>query len=148
METTFHFLLYRAFHAQRSFLRPRLFALGLGSGQPKLLAYTAEHPGCRPKELAAYYEIDPAAVSRMLDALEKAGFVERRQDKESRRGARLYLTPAGEAACDGWEKACLKAQTQMLRGFSEDEKTQFAMFLERAYRNLRAQQEEGAPWEN
>ncbi len=147
METTFHFLLYRAFHAQRSFLRPRLFALGLGSGQPKLLAYTAEHPGCRPKELAAYYEIDPAAVSRMLDALEKAGFMERRQDKESRRGARLYLTPAGEAACAGWEKACRETQDRMLRGFSEAEQAQFAALLERAYRNLHDGQEE-APWES
>lgn len=32
-------LLYRAFHAQRNFLRPSLGELGLGPGQPKLLNY-------------------------------------------------------------------------------------------------------------
>ena len=36
MEKTFHMLLYRAFHAQRSYLRPYLRELGLGTGQPKL----------------------------------------------------------------------------------------------------------------
>lgn len=39
MERTFHMLLYRAFHAQRNFLRPSLGELGLGPGQPKLLNY-------------------------------------------------------------------------------------------------------------
>ena len=73
METTFHLLLYRAFHMQRSYLRPCLREIGLGSGQPKLLSYIAAHPDCRPKELADYFEIDPAAVSRMLDTMEKSG---------------------------------------------------------------------------
>ena len=56
METTFHLLLYRAFHMQRSYLRPCLREIGLGSGQPKLLSYIAAHPNCRPKELADYFE--------------------------------------------------------------------------------------------
>ena len=32
MERTFHMLLYRAFHAQRTYLWPSLNELGLGSG--------------------------------------------------------------------------------------------------------------------
>ena len=43
MEKTFHMLLYRAFHAQRSYLRPHVARLGLGAGQPKLLWYLAGH---------------------------------------------------------------------------------------------------------
>ena len=66
MEQRFHMLLYRAFHAQRSRLRPRLRELGLGPGQPKLLSYLDRHGPCRQKELADYFEVDPAAVSRML----------------------------------------------------------------------------------
>ena len=87
METTFHLLLYRAFHMQRSYLRPCLREIGLGSGQPKLLSYIAAHPNCRPKELADYFEIDPAAVSRMLDTMEKSGFIVRRADDRNRRSA-------------------------------------------------------------
>ena len=67
MERTFHMLLYRAFHAQRSYLRPCLGEIGLEVGQPKMLTYLANHEPCRQRELAAYFEIDSAAVSRMLD---------------------------------------------------------------------------------
>ena len=41
MERTFHMLLYRAFHAQRSYLRPCLGEIGLVVGQPKLITYLA-----------------------------------------------------------------------------------------------------------
>lgn len=66
MERTFHMLLYRAFHAQHNFLRPSLGELGLGPGQPKLLNYLMNRGPCRQRELADYFEIDPAAVCRML----------------------------------------------------------------------------------
>ena len=39
MERMFHILLYRAFHAQRNYLRPCFQEIGLGAGQPKLLGY-------------------------------------------------------------------------------------------------------------
>ena len=71
MERTFHMLLYRAFHAQRNYLRPYLEEIGLGSGQPKILSYLSVQGPCHQKELAEYFEIDPAAVCRMLDSLEK-----------------------------------------------------------------------------
>lgn len=145
METTFHLLLYRAFHMQRSYLRPCLREIGLGSGQPKLLSYIAAHPHCRPKELADYFEIDPAAVSRMLDTMEKSGFIVRRADDRNRRSACLSLTEAGAEAFHGWRAHCQREDAVMLRGFTEKEKAQFADFLVRAYRNLQdAQREETA----
>ena len=55
MEKTFHMLLYRAFHAQRNYLRPHLARLGLGAGQPKLLSYLTGHGPCRQRELAGYF---------------------------------------------------------------------------------------------
>ena len=63
MERTFHMLLYRAFHAQRHYLRPCLGEIGLEVGQPKLLTYLAGHEPCRQRELAEYFEVDSAAVS-------------------------------------------------------------------------------------
>ena len=69
MERTFHMLLYRAFHAQRNYLRASLNELGLGSGQPKLVAYLAARGPCRQREMADYFDVDPATVSRMLDCL-------------------------------------------------------------------------------
>ena len=145
MEQRFHMLLYRAFHAQRSRLRPRLRELGLGPGQPKLLSYLDRHGPCRQKELADYFEVDPAAVSRMVEALQKGGFVARRADQGSRRGDLLELTPRGVEAAHAWEDRCREAEERMLRGFSPEERERFAAYLDRAYRNLKEGKEED-PW--
>ncbi len=137
MEKTFHMLLYRAFHAQRNYLRPFVGEIGLGSGQPKLVAYLAERGPCRQRELAGYFEIDPAAVSRMLDALEKGGFVTRRVDESNRRADIISLTEQGLQANAAWQGHCREAEELMLDGFTAAEKEQFAQYLTRAYHNLR-----------
>ena len=72
----FHMRLMRAFHAQRTYLRPKVDELGLGPGQPKLLVYLAVHGPSSQRELAAFFECDPGAVSRMLDSLERAAFAD------------------------------------------------------------------------
>lgn len=141
LERTFHMLLYRAFHAQRAFLRPRGAALGLGTGQPKLIAYLARNGSCSQKCLADYFEIDPAAVCRMLDSLEKGGFIRRTADRADRRTGMVELTGKGEAAAQSWEDCCRQLEERMLDGFAPEERQQFAEYLFRAHRNLRKQQE-------
>ena len=130
-------LLYRAFHAQRNYLRPCFGRIGLGAGQPKLLVYLDSHGPCRQKKLADYFEIDPAAVSRMMDTLERGGFVARRRDAASRRGDLVELTEKGQQAVQAWTEFCGQEEEQMLQGFTLEERQQFAEFLGRAYRNLR-----------
>lgn len=140
MENGFHMLLYRAFHAQRAWLRPGRAALGLGPGQPKLIHYLARCGPCSQKQLACYFEVDPAAVCRMLDSLEKGGFVLRRTGPNDRRTGLVELTDKGRAASAAWEDACRAMEQQMLQGFSAREADQFADYLRRARDNLRAVQ--------
>lgn len=147
MERTFHMLLYRAFHAQRNYLRPCFGRIGLGAGQPKLLVYLDGHGPCRQKELADYFEIDPAAVSRMMDTLERGGFVVRRRDEASRRGDLVELTEKGRQAVQAWTEFCGQEEEQMLHDFTPEERQQFAEFLTRAYRNLR-EGKGGEQWES
>lgn len=137
MERSFHMLLYRAFHAQRSYLGHHLAEIGLGAGQPKLLTYLVHHGPCTQKTLADYFEIDPAAVCRMLDALERNGLIVRSAAKRDRRSGLIELTDAGRAAQSAWEVRCKDLEAQMLRGFTDEERAQFSQFLSRAYRNLR-----------
>ncbi|HIY21578.1 MAG TPA: MarR family transcriptional regulator [Candidatus Flavonifractor merdigallinarum] len=136
MERTFHMLLYRAFHAQRSRLQPCLRELGLGPGQPKLLSYLSTHGPCRQRELADYFEIDPAAVCRMLDVLEKGGFVSRQPEEGSRRCDLFSLTTLGQAATAAWKRRSKEVEELALTGFSPEERAQFSAFLQRAYHNL------------
>lgn len=144
MERTFHMLLYRAFHAQRHYLRPCLCEIGLEVGQPKLLGYLAGHGPCRQRELADYFEIDSAAVSRMLDSLEKGGFVTRRMDEESRRSNLIALTDKGRQAQQRWQEHCREMEDIMLQGFSDEEKARFADYLSRAWQNFRDRRGDGA----
>ena len=141
MEQRFHMLIYRAFHAQRSYLRPSVTELGLGTGQPKLLTYLAKRGPCSQKELAAYFEIDPAAVSRMLDALKRNGFVDRLPGND-RRGGLVQLTDEGRRVQGAWSNRCEEMEQTLLQGFSEAERTAFAEYLSRAYRNLKQEKEE------
>lgn len=137
MEQTFHMLLYRAFHAQRNALRPHLGELGLGAGQPKVLGYLARNGPSRQRQLAEYCEIDPAAISRMLESMQKGGFVRRQADEQCRRCDWIVITDAGRAAYESWRGYCRQMEQQMLSGFTEEEREEFADYLGRAYRNLK-----------
>lgn len=139
MERTFHMLLYRAFHAQRAALRPNLAKLGLGAGQPKILGYLSRNGASSQRQLADFYDVDPATVCRMLDSLQKGGFVSRRPDQADRRRDLIELTPAGQEAYGQWQACCREMEEQMLAGFSSEERDLFSNFLSRAYQNLKGE---------
>ena len=145
MKPTFHLLIYRVFHAQRNYLRPQLGEIGLEVGQPKLLAYLSEHMPCRHREFSDYFEIDGAAFSRMIDTLEKGGFVTRTTDAESRRSNLIELTEKGRMAHQQWVAHCASLEQQMLYDFDESEREQFAAYLARAYQNLRMSPKQMCP---
>lgn len=140
MERRFHMMLYRLFHAQRTELRREGAALGLGAGQPKLLSYLLAHGSCMQKELADYFEIDPAAVSRMLLSLEREGFITRDAGSPRKRCGIVELTDKGREAALAWSECGARFDERMLRGFSDEERELFASLLRRAYRNLRSEE--------
>jgi len=52
-----------------------------------------------PSELAAFLSIDRAAITRLLDKLEKQNLITRHRTGEDRRSLSLQLTQKGEALC-------------------------------------------------
>ena len=144
MGYNFHMLLYRAFHAQRGALRPCLDALGLRFGQPRVLGYLLRNGASRQRELADYCEVDPAAVSRMLDSLQRGGVVSREADGANRRCERIQITDKGRAAYAAWQDSCLEMEGKMVDGFTEEERARFADYLARVHQNLRGKGAGGA----
>lgn len=132
----FHMRLMRAFHAQRAYLRPHVDELGLGPGQPKLLVYLAVNGPSSQREVAAYFECDPGAVSRMFDSLERAGFVTSEPGRD-RRVRLVAPTERGLDAARAWDAICAREQEAMLEGFAPEERAAFADYLGRAHANLR-----------
>jgi len=64
-------------------------------GQMFCLHVLAGHDGLSQRELAEALRLSPPTVSKMLQALQKAGAVERRHDAADQRLTRVFLTPAG-----------------------------------------------------
>ena len=142
MEHSFHMLLYRAFHAQRHYLRRGLREVGLEPGQPKLLEYLSRYGPCRQRELADFFEIDSAAVSRMLDSMERESFVTRRTNQASRRCNLVEVTEKGKQAYAVWQQRCQEMEQVLLKDFSAQEKEQFFCYLSRIYQNFQNDKEE------
>ena len=73
---------------------------GLHPGQPRLLQFIREHPGCTQKEAADDLDVTPASAAASLKRLEKAGFVSRSADPRDARRNRLFVTDQGIAQMD------------------------------------------------
>ncbi len=70
----------------------RVRSLGLTRAQWLMLTRLHRRPGASQTELADMLEIDRASAGRMIDRMEKGGWIERRADGVDRRVNRLHLT--------------------------------------------------------
>lgn len=136
MEYSIHILLFRTSHLQRNRLRPRLAKVGLSHGQPKVLRCLRDLGPSSQRTLADYCEVDPAAICRMLDSMERNGLLVRQPSRTDRRTDEIQLTEKGRLALERWDRECNAFEEQLLQGFSEEEKQQLQEMLARAYRNV------------
>jgi MarR family transcriptional regulator for hemolysin len=84
----------------------RMRELGLTRGQWLVLTRLYRRPGSSQTELSDMLEIDRASAGRMIDRMEKNGWVERRADAGDRRINRLHLTSdARQVHADMWSVA-------------------------------------------
>jgi len=70
----------------------RVRNLGLTRAQWLVLTRLYRRPGASQTELAEMLEIDRASAGRMIDRMQRNGWVERRPDGSDRRINRLHLT--------------------------------------------------------
>jgi MarR family transcriptional regulator for hemolysin len=80
------------------------------------IARAAEPP--RQKDLAASMFVDNSSVVRLLDNLEKAGLIQRKEG-EDRRAKIILLTPRGRSIADKVEAVARRVRTDALAGLSE-----------------------------
>lgn len=84
----------------------RVRDIGLTRAQWLVLTRLYRRPGASQTELADMLEVDRASAGRMIDRMQKNGWVERRADSDDRRINRLYLTgDARRAHKDMWAVA-------------------------------------------
>lgn len=95
----------------------------ISSMQWMVLSLVIEHPGISQNALAQMSKKDKTNIARVLEKLEKKGWIERLRDGKDRRLFRLYATEAGRGlrgdlsviAADVVERALQEIPTQSLQ---------------------------------
>jgi len=73
----------------------------------------------RQKDLAASMSVDGSAVVRLLDNLEAAGLIQRKEAETDRRAKTIHLTPRGRTIADKVETVSRRIRRDALAGLSE-----------------------------
>jgi DNA-binding MarR family transcriptional regulator len=115
----------------------RLEPLGLFPGQPPVIIALHNNPGLTQGELAAQLRVTPATMTRLLQRLERAGFVARQSDRADQRISRFALTDAGEAIRTTMMATLRALEAETFAGLTPAEHTALRHLLERLRANLR-----------
>jgi DNA-binding MarR family transcriptional regulator len=114
--------------------------LGLYHGQPRLLLVLWHEEGQTQSELAERLRVRPATITKMLQRMQEAGFVERHRDDQDQRLVRVYLTDHGHAVQERVQQVWAQMEREVLEGFEPAECDQLRGFLLHIRENLRARE--------
>ena len=116
------FLISDASRLMRTIFDRRVRALGLTRSQWLVLRRIYRNPGLNQSELAEMLEIEKASAGRLLDRMERNGWVERRADANDRRVNRLYLTQRAVRINDRIQPVAEDMVDEALAGLSTEER--------------------------
>ncbi len=138
----FGFLLGDVFRLLRQDFERRVQSLGLTMTQWRAIAHLSRESGIHQSALAETLDVSPITLTRLIDRMEQAGWVERRPDPGDRRAVCLHLTDKVEPLLSTLHDKAVEANEMALAGLSEDARRRFVKSLEQMKRNLRACQTE------
>ncbi len=87
-------------------------------------------------DLARHAELNPGAMTRLLDKLEAKGFVMRVADPVDRRALQIHLTPAGVSMWQDVNECGQRVRERAMTGMSDAEREQLTRLLEQVRDNL------------
>ncbi len=130
------FLLVQVCHLHHHRAHELFEAIGLYRGQPPVLSALWEQEGLTHTGLARRLRVTPATITRMLQRMQKAGFVVCKPDAEDQRVSRVYLTAAGRAIQAQVDRAISRMDEETFAGLTAEEAALLHGFLFRIRENL------------
>ena len=94
------------------------------------------------QQLADQLQKDKNSVTKLVDAIERKGFVVRQQNLHDRRSNTLVLTEKANLLKPGAKQKGISILDQMLEGISEEELRNFLVTLGKLNRNMTITEEE------
>ena len=87
-------------------------------------------------DLARAADLNPGAMTRLLDKLEARGLLQRVADPGDRRALHIHLTEPGVAMWRDIDQCGQRVRERALRGMDDDTRTQLTRLLEQVRDNL------------
>lgn len=122
--------------SQFRYLRNLMNENKLYRGDPRLLMYVFFHDGRKQAEIARGLCVKPATLTVMLQRMEQAGLVERRNDTQDQRVQRVYITELGRETSKKTVELFQKAVKGFFEGVSEEELAVYQGVLEKVKANV------------
>jgi len=120
-DETIDILFAQVGHLQHALVHRGIESFGLYRGQPRLLRLLWERDGLTHSEIAGHMRVQPATISKMVQRMERSGFVERRRDPTDERVSRVFLTDRGSAVQGQVESWFEDFQSLYTEGLSQDD---------------------------
>lgn len=114
----------------------RARTLDLTRAQWRTVAAIRHNEGATQGEIARILEVGSVTTGRIIERLEKAGWVERRPDAADRRAYRLYMNPEAQPKLERLTVLGADEERIAFEGFTADEQAVLAGLLDRIIANL------------
>lgn len=132
------FLLTDSARLLRKLIDRRLQPLGLSRAQWSILAILSNHEGLSQSQISSELEIEKSTAGRLIDQVEKSGWIERRPIPGDRRLWSIHLTDQARQLLAEVESVILQTRTEMLRGLSAEQQQNLSEILQTVKSNLSA----------
>jgi MarR family transcriptional regulator for hemolysin len=144
-DRSFGFLLHDIARLMRKRYDQRARPLGLTRAQWQALTHLQRHEGVNQSGLAELLELEPITVARLIDRMEEAGLVRRRDDPADRRAHRLYLTERARPVLEHCRSLGDEMRAEAFAGIADGEREHLVDLLVHVRRNLSERRGVSAP---
>ncbi|WP_421868166.1 MarR family winged helix-turn-helix transcriptional regulator [Pararhizobium sp.] len=106
----------------RALFDARVKARGLTLSRARALFALSKRDGLNQRELADELGIETPTIVRLLDGMEKQGFIERRVEASDRRAKQIHMTARGRNIAGEIDKLACEIREQVLGGVNNKDK--------------------------
>ena len=117
------------------YLQRELEPYGLGHGQVRVLRYIDRHPGVWQQDISEHFKLDKGSTSSLVTSLVNKGFVRKERAMEDQRAFNLVVTEKTIELRPKLKEIFLYWSENLLGGFSDDEKEELIVKVERMILN-------------
>lgn len=136
MEPNIGYLLSDSSRLLRRAFDERVRTLGLTAVQARLLLSLQKFPDNNQAFYAERLEVEPITLTRIVDRMEDAGWIERMPDPADRRARRLHLTDKSRSIVGKLRGRVEGLVEDMVVGLSQHQRSELTRLLEVVSQNL------------